>query len=297
MTRASLALAALIAFTSAARAEDPSADGPYAVRKVKVDVTVNGKKTYCDVRLPKDATAPFPTVLICHGMAASTDNYEKIADHLASRGFAAVLFQQPDRWSNDTPEWAKQIHEALDALEKDTNDASNPLGGQLDFTKLGLMGHSFGGAAVIMEAASDPRVKSVVGLAPVNQANRDKVIQAAGQLTAKLLIVAGDFDWLATNKTYTRAFYNAATNAPEREYVQVSWGDHNFYTGTGGNSKLASDFYTAWLEKSLEGKVDADGWSDGTKAAEEKAKKKLSAEAFDHVTPTKGLIGALGDGR
>src|SRR5947207_2312994 len=84
---------------------------------------------------------------------------------------------------------------------------------KLDVSRLGLVGHSFGGAAVVWEAASDPRVKCVVGLAPVNQANRAKLMENAGSVTAPLLVVAGDFDWLATNKTYTRAIYDRATRS------------------------------------------------------------------------------------
>lgn len=262
-----VAVACCVSAATARAEDDPARDGPHPVRAVKLDVIAGGKKTFVDVRLPArpagDAKTPRPVVLICHGWAASIYNYERIADHLATRGFAAVLFQQPNRWSNDTEGWAKQIGEALTALEFFGADPRGPLSGELDGARVGLVGHSYGGAAVVWRAASDPRVKCVVGLAPVNQPNRKKLLEKAGEVTAPLLVVAGDSDWLATNKTYTRPIHDRAVRAAFRDYLEVKGGDHNFYTGTGERSKLASRRYTAWLERFLLPATAASGETTG----------------------------------
>src|SRR5581483_10320517 len=112
-----------------------------------------------------------------------------------------------------------------------------------------------------------------------NQSHREHLIQNADMITAPLLVVAGDSDWLATYPTYTRPNYDAAKPPAHRKYVQVKCGDHNFYTSTNDRSKLASRYYTAFLERFLGVKDDAGGWTDGTAAANDQKAKKLSDSA------------------
>jgi predicted dienelactone hydrolase len=292
----------LIVVSSVARAGDPADDGPHAVSSTRLDLVTGGKKTYLELELPKDATAPCPVVLICPGWAADPSNFEKISSHLASRGFAVATLKQPDNWGNDTAQWAGCLKDALDELEKRAApDSGSVAAGKLDMKRLALLGHSYGGAAVVWEAASDPRVQCVIALAPVNQPNRATLLEHAAQATAPLLVVAGDSDWLATNKTYTRAIYDRASGAAHREYVQVKGGDHNFYTGSGDRSKLASRYYTAFLERFLGVAADPGGFTDGTQATADEKARKLSASAAGEAPPppsapsrTPGVAGALG---
>jgi predicted dienelactone hydrolase len=209
----------LLALPSLARADDPATRGALPVRSERFDIRVRGgeKKTFVDVRLPAGGSFARPVVLICHGWAASVYDHEDNADHLASRGMAAVLFQQPNRWSGDTPLWARQIEDALDELARLDADPRSSIFGELDLSRVALMGHSYGGAAVTMVAARDPRVKACVALAPVNQGNRAKVLEAAKSVRVPFLVVAGSSDWLATNGKYTQPIYKAA--AGRRQYL------------------------------------------------------------------------------
>ncbi len=242
MNRIATVLGALaVAFaTSVARADDTS---------VKLDVIAGKKKTFIDVRLPPGERTPRPVVLICHGWAAGASKFERLAEHLASRGFVAVLFQQPNNWSNDTASWSSQLGDCLDSLEFFARDPHGPLGGWLDTSRVALLGHSFGGAASIWRAAEDPRVKCVVALAPVNQKNRAKLLEHAAALRAPLLVIAGTSDWLATTGTYTRPIYERAVNASARDYLEVKGGDHDFYAGKSDKAIVARDRATAWLER------------------------------------------------
>src|SRR6185436_14049363 len=92
-----LALALVTIVSSAATAQDdPAVRGPYGVAAHVRRFTVNGgKATFLDVRLP-DAPGRWPVVLLCHGWAAHASKFAGLADHLASRGIAVALFEQPD---------------------------------------------------------------------------------------------------------------------------------------------------------------------------------------------------------
>ncbi len=296
--RSAIASLLLIVALAPARAQDPAANGPNLVRTETLSITVGGKKTSVEVHLPAGPSFARPVVFVVPGWAAGPGNFESLADHFASLGFAAALYKEPDNWSNDTAKWSGHIHDAIDALTAAGGDPRSSVFGELDMSKLSLLGHSFGGAAVVVEAASDPRVKSVVAFAPVNQAHRDLLLQSASKLDVPLLVVAGSGDWLATNKTYTQPIYDQATNAPDREYIEIKGGGHNLYQDGEKGSKdhaIALSYATAWLERFLQGKADAGGYTDGTHGEADRNAGLLSQakHAAKLVVETAGLTSRL----
>ena len=79
-------------------------------------------------------------------------------------------FGQPDRWDDSTySNRADNINDLLDALKNDPQ-----FGKQIDFTRIGLMGHSLGGYTVMGLAGAWPKwkmrgVKAVLALSPFSQ--------------------------------------------------------------------------------------------------------------------------------
>jgi alpha-beta hydrolase superfamily lysophospholipase len=281
----------LFIYTAAARAQDdPAAAGPHRVTSHVLKLTVNGgKRTFFDVRLP-DAPGPRPVVVICHGWAAHAPKFARLADHLASRGFAAALFEQPDAWGSSTPRWATQLEDGLAALARSNDDPQSPLRGRLDLGRLALLGHSYGAAASLVVAGRDPRVDAVVALAPVNQPHRGLVLESAGRLRAPLLVMAGQWDWVATNKRHTRAYYRAATRAAARQYLEVRLGGHDLYTKGGEKERLTRRYATAWLERFL-GVASHAALTDGSAARADLAAKRFNLVEVDAPA---GLAGSLG---
>ncbi|MEZ0228694.1 MAG: alpha/beta fold hydrolase [Planctomycetota bacterium] len=274
--RLATSLALVLVACSAARAQsDPAAKGPNATRSQRYTITVQGSSTSIDIRLPAAASFARPVVVICHGWAYSIGNYESIAEHLASRGFAAVLYSQPNLFGTNTQTWASQMKDAISEVARLNGKTTSGVFGELDMNKVGLLGHSYGGACVSMLAGQDARVKTVVAMAPVNQWTWSSVISATAQIKSPFLVLAGSSDWLA-RESYTRPLYNAATRAPEKQYVEVSGAGHVFMIGSGSQAVLASRYYTSWLERFLMGKDDAAGWTNGTKAKQQEQQGVLS---------------------
>jgi predicted dienelactone hydrolase len=271
-----LSLSLVVSTQSVARADDPSQDGSYVTHTVTVPATIGGTSGSCDVHLPTAASFARPVVVICHGWLSSSSLYTGIADHLASRGFAAVLFEQPNWYSTDTQSWANQTADVITALAEANAGTGSPVFGELDMNNVGILGHSYGGACVTMLGGQDTRVKCVVALAPVNQYNVNAIMSAEAGMTAPYMAIVGSEDTLLCPDGYPKDFYASAPHSAEREFLEVTGGGHMMYLDGSGQGVIASRHYTAWLERFLEGKADQNGWTTGGAAAAEQAAGQLT---------------------
>ncbi|HEX4952857.1 MAG TPA: alpha/beta fold hydrolase [Thermoanaerobaculia bacterium] len=129
---------------------------------------------------------PHPTVVICHGFKGFLEwgFFPPLAELLAQRGFAAVRFNlsgagmrpgdelvtDPEAFRTNT--YTKELEDLLAVLEV-LGSAIGPE--RLDLDRLGLVGHSRGGAASLLAAASDAwrdRVKALVTWAAIARVDR-----------------------------------------------------------------------------------------------------------------------------
>jgi dienelactone hydrolase len=137
----------------------------------------------------------YPVVIMRAGASLEVWNYSALAEDLASHGYVVVGFDAPyrsftvvfpdGRVMSRTPEnnpelcleragqqqdrcvtrllnaWTADTAFVLNRLEQlNTSDASGKFTGRLDMTRVGIFGHSFGGAAAAQFCSQDSRCKA-----------------------------------------------------------------------------------------------------------------------------------------
>jgi dienelactone hydrolase len=141
----------------------------------------------------------FPVVIMRAGASAFVVSYSTLAEDLASHGYVVVGFDAPYRTfavvfpdgrvmrrppEND-PElcedqppvqqarcvsrfltaWTGDIAFVLERLERlNTSGSAGKLAGRLDMTRVGVFGHSFGGATALQFCHDDPRCKAGIDI-------------------------------------------------------------------------------------------------------------------------------------
>lgn len=130
----------------------------------------------CAEGLPlDDAGGPLPLVVFVHGTAAFRHQSLGLATHLASRGFVVAAADHPGLYLADTlalvcgyePTGSRDLRGDVQTVIDTLRAAEGPLGflaGRVDFSHIGLVGHSAGGSAVA-SAADLGGVKAVASLA------------------------------------------------------------------------------------------------------------------------------------
>ncbi|TYP70743.1 alpha/beta hydrolase family protein [Paenibacillus methanolicus] len=139
------------------------------------------------------ASATYPVLLFSPGFGGSSFMYASVLEELASRGYIVAAIQHPhfSYFSTRFPDgrvargmfdpgasddWQRSedlIEEVLvpdvrfvtDKLEELAGGASGgELGGKLDLSRLGMLGHSFGGAVTAQAMAADSRIQAGLGM-------------------------------------------------------------------------------------------------------------------------------------
>ena len=93
-------------------------------------------------------TNRFPVVVMLQGARVDREYYSTFGMHLARYGFVVVI---PNNTSALGPNFTEGIvmQEALDQMRTENGDPDSPVYGLVDGSKLGVSGHSFGGAAAL----------------------------------------------------------------------------------------------------------------------------------------------------
>jgi dienelactone hydrolase len=142
---------------------------PGALGEILVDVRAGGRES------------ARPAVLVVHGWKGFKDwgMFPVFGDRLAQAGFTAVAcnlsgsgvddagdFSLPERFARDTySAELSDVAAVLDALTEGALGVAAP-------SSIGLVGHSRGGAAAILQTARDPRVRALVTWAAIGAVDR-----------------------------------------------------------------------------------------------------------------------------
>ena len=155
-----------------------------------------------------DTNEPYPMIFFSHGWNGFNAQNSGQMIELASHGYFVVSINHtygavvtvfpdgtiannnPDALPEGAPDneyeiaarqlvdqWAGDIAFTLDSLEGWSNDSSNTYFSKLDFSRIGVYGHSTGGGAAIQFCGTDERCKAVLGMDPFMRPVSAEVIE------------------------------------------------------------------------------------------------------------------------
>ena len=129
---------------------------------------------------PATNAGDFPLVVVAHGLFGERTNFTGLLGVLASRGYVAAALDFPltnfstyeseTVWLPDLFEQPGDLSFVIDSLTGIGDPAAAQLAKIVDGERIGLIGHSFGGATVLLTGypgpLKDPRIDAVVALSP-----------------------------------------------------------------------------------------------------------------------------------
>ncbi len=274
------AVIALIALAFPAAAAPWKADaGPERVETILgewIDADRESRAIPYKIYLPATAKGPRPVVIFSHGLGGSREGAAYLGEHLASWGYVAVHIQHPgsDRsiWEGMTD--PREIARALTAATRDLDvlkgrfedvpsaidhltemNASGPLAGRLDLTRLGMSGHSFGAVSTLTAAGmklgrrgitdyAEPRFKAFIAYSPNKPMGARDLDDAFSLVTRPILHFTGTNDLNPLDKDQPasdRQLPFRHIPAPGQYLVVLNGGDHAVFGGEGGRKRRGRD--------------------------------------------------------
>lgn len=256
-------------FVDTSRATPPNGTYPGAP-----DRTIEVRLWYAPEapRSPACADGGCALVLLAHGFGGSTLRFDAIARDLAGRGYvvAAPRFPltneaAPGGHLNGLGDLVAQpgdLSFVVDRLLAAAAESGDPLSGRIDGERIGAVGHSLGGAAVIaltrLACCTDPRVDAVVGVAPAAFIVAGVFGEEIAREGPPMLNVSGSADPVV-RPDLVRALHEEI--APPRLLLEIAGANHvNMIENTGPPSPMivptgeaAAAFFATYLGGEVDG--------------------------------------------
>jgi dienelactone hydrolase len=216
---------------------------------------------------PRSEDGPYPLVVFSHGYTAHGNAYRNLVRWWAVAGYvvAAPTFPLSNGGAAGGPQLVDYRNQpadvsfVLDEMLRLNRDASSPLQGLIDDTRIGASGHSLGGLTTFgvayNECCVDDRIKAAVPMSGIRLPFGTSKYFPAGADTP-VLIIHGDQDALVPVSQAHEFFADA--RGPKA--LLILNGEDHVVAFVGGPSspagKLVIDGSIAFLDEYLKGKPD-----------------------------------------
>jgi dienelactone hydrolase len=194
---------------------------------------------------PSDATPPFASVAVVPGWVSTEADIRTWGPYLASYGLVVLTIGTNSPATDQPPERAKALLDALESIRQENTRADGPLKGKLDLTRQATMGWSMGGGGSLLAGEQTPSLKAVISMCGWNPGyNYSKVKVPA-------LMFASKGDSLAGGQS--QGFYDSIPNTTPKELWEVDGGNHFFFNTPKANNGIVGRYGLSWLKVYLEG--------------------------------------------
>ena len=143
------------------------AQGNYDIKTITIDADGDLEKfTICYPEELKKTDRQYPVVIMVNGTGVKASKYQSVLKHLASWGFIVIGNEHPSSG------FGQSTDQTLEFLITQNQEPNSFLFNKIDLARIGLEGHSQGGAGCLTELSISPYkdyFKTAVALSPTHE--------------------------------------------------------------------------------------------------------------------------------
>jgi len=243
------------------------------------DATRNNRSIPCEVYYPALsagdniaaldpaflALSGYPAIAVGHGFVIGAANYSLIAEQLIPFGFIVALVNTETGFAPSHENFGLDLAFVTHALQQESLNSTSILHNVVHQEREAIIGHSMGGGAAWLAAASDPLIDAIVGLAPAE--TNPSAIAAASSVNCNSLVFSGSDDSVTPPADNHQPIFDGTNGC--KTFVSLTGGSHCGFIDSGtlcdfgeplGGSLARADqqeayltMMTAWLRYFLNG--------------------------------------------
>ena len=172
------------------------------------------------ITYPADAReGPFGAVAVTPGYTGVQRSMQWLGPRLAANGFVAIVIDTLSPTDN-AERRAGQLVAALNQVIALSQTGGHPLAGRVDGTRVGVIGHSYGGGGALLAGTNTPGLKAVIPLAPYYEST------SFARLTVPTLVMGCQRDTVAPVSARAIPMYESIPAGVSKAYLELAGGDH-----------------------------------------------------------------------